>query len=400
MRKHPQWPLVKGILLKLQAKNYKALLVGGCVRDLLLNKTPADMDIATSAPPEKVEELFPETKDVGKAFGTILVVENDFGVEVTTFRKDGPYLNGRHPNYVEFSDEKEDSSRRDFTINSMFLNPFTEELIDHFNGRLDLQNKLIKSVGDPHLRFEEDKLRMLRALRFASQLDYQIESKTYIAIKDLAPSIHAVSKERLLIELEKLSCGKSCFRLWEELFKTHLWTSMFSIQQPYIYPKQNELEKFGQKGWLAFVIFMAYWDKYKNQNEWFENFKKWPLSRDFKKQVEGTLGVSETLMSTTSFINKALAFNSVYGILGLELWRFDNWKRKKTQQETESFISRFLDCSDSSGHLPASLIQGRDLLERGHPQGPGIQTQLQKAYELQILNKIKSKEDLLKKLSF
>ena len=163
MRKHSQWPLVKEILQDLHLKGYKAYLAGGGVRDLLLGKLPGDLDVATSAPPNVVENLYEKTLDVGKAFGTIVVVRDSEQVEVTTFRQDGPYKDGRHPSFVEFCGEKEDASRRDFTINSMFYKPFSEKLIDYFNGRKDLSSKVIKTVGKAHARFEEDKLRLLRA---------------------------------------------------------------------------------------------------------------------------------------------------------------------------------------------------------------------------------------------
>jgi len=207
------------IVRTLREHEHKAYLVGGCVRDLLLGREPADYDVATSATPLQVMEIFPETFAVGAQFGVVLVPpakdvasnvsanDSDRGglVEVATFRSDIGYSDGRHPDEVRFSqDPREDVARRDFTINGMLLDPLTDEVLDFVGGRRDLENKMLRAIGDPERRFAEDKLRMLRAVRFAARFGYSIEPSTWAAIQKLAPEIHVVSRERARDELTKM----------------------------------------------------------------------------------------------------------------------------------------------------------------------------------------------------
>ena len=195
---------VKNIIKTLQNNGHEAYAVGGCVRDLYLGKTPADWDITTSASPNQVKALFDHTIDTGIEHGTVTVMLKGCGYEVTTYRIDGEYVDGRHPKQVVFTSMlSEDLRRRDFTINAMAYND-TEGLVDLFQGQKDLEEKIIRCVGDPRERFSEDALRMLRALRFSAQLDFEIEENTYEAICQLAPTIEKVSKERIMVELNKL----------------------------------------------------------------------------------------------------------------------------------------------------------------------------------------------------
>lgn len=197
---------VERLLDKLEENGFCAYIVGGSVRDMLLGKAPSDYDIATNALPEEIEELFNEYKTiaVGKKFGTIVVVQREGNVEVTTFRQDGKYVDGRRPEEVFFSkDLKDDLSRRDFTINSLAYNKNTG-IIDYFNGVEDLKNKIIKTVGDPEERFKEDYLRILRAVRFATQLGFTIEEKTFNACKLYSKYLSNISMERIQDEFFKI----------------------------------------------------------------------------------------------------------------------------------------------------------------------------------------------------
>lgn len=207
LRQHPHYRLAESICKKLLDAGHIAWLAGGCVRDGLLNKVPKDLDVATDALPDKIQSLFSKTLDVGKKFGTIIIVENQIQIEVTTFRKDGPYLDGRHPESVTFSSPKEDAARRDFTINAMFYDPFSQVIHDYFGGRDDLKNQVIRTVGLPQERFDEDKLRMLRAIRFAAVTGFKIEDKTFKEIKRRPNDIKQVSMERVHQELKKLLDG-------------------------------------------------------------------------------------------------------------------------------------------------------------------------------------------------
>ena len=196
---------VKYIINKLEAAGYEAYAVGGCVRDSMLGRVPEDWDITTSAKPEEVKEIFRKTIDTGIQHGTVTVLmPGCVGYEVTTYRIDGEYLDGRHPSEVTFTPSlHEDLARRDFTINAMAVNDRTG-VVDDFCGLQDMEARVIRAVGDPRQRFTEDALRMLRALRFSAQLDFEIDKDTYEAVKELAPNLVHVSKERINVELTKL----------------------------------------------------------------------------------------------------------------------------------------------------------------------------------------------------
>ena len=192
------------IIKKIRERGFEAFAVGGCVRDTLLGRIPGDWDITTSARPEEVKEIFGKTVDTGLQHGTVTIIKNHRGYEVTTYRIDGEYLDGRHPDSVEFTSSlTEDLKRRDFTINAMAYSHETG-IVDEFGGMEDLEKKIIRCVGRAHDRFTEDALRILRAIRFAAQLNFDIEEETYRAIADIAPNLKKVSKERIQVELTKL----------------------------------------------------------------------------------------------------------------------------------------------------------------------------------------------------
>jgi poly(A) polymerase len=192
------------IARRLQQAGHTAYFAGGCVRDELLGLDPHDYDIATSAKPDEVQKLFPHTQAVGAHFGVILVMEHSRAFEVATFRSDHEYIDGRRPEMVTFSTPEEDAARRDFTINGMFHDPVADQFIDFVGGQADLQTKTLRAIGDPVARFREDKLRLLRAVRFAARFDYEIDPATWDAIKAHAADIHAVSAERIREELVKI----------------------------------------------------------------------------------------------------------------------------------------------------------------------------------------------------
>jgi poly(A) polymerase len=179
-------------------------MVGGVVRDMLLGRQPADLDIVTAAPPEAVASQFDRTIPVGAAFGVVTVVLDGHSYQVATFRREGPYADGRRPAYVEYSDAVSDVTRRDFTINALLYDPTSGVVIDHVGGRADLEHRIIRTVGDPRARFEEDRLRLVRAVRLATELEFQIDGDTLAAIVELAPTVVAVSAERLREELVRL----------------------------------------------------------------------------------------------------------------------------------------------------------------------------------------------------
>ena len=192
------------IVRRLQSAGFSAFWVGGCVRDVLLGREPGDYDIATSARPEQVEKLFKRTVAVGRKFGVMVVVENGRSFQVATFRAEADYRDGRHPEQVTFGDAQADAQRRDFTVNGLFYDPAAEKLHDWVGGEKDLRAKIIRTIGSPGERFAEDHLRLLRAVRFAAQLNFEIESQTFAAVRALAPKIELISAERIRDELIKL----------------------------------------------------------------------------------------------------------------------------------------------------------------------------------------------------
>lgn len=207
------------IVKRLRQEGHEAYLAGGCVRDMLLAKSPQDYDIATSAKPDAVKKIFAKTIEVGTQFGVILVLLEGDSFEVATFRWDGPYLDGRRPSEVRFAGMREDILRRDFTINGMMYDPVEDRLIDLVGGREDLGRRLIRAIGEPRERFQEDRLRMIRAVRFAASLGFTIEENTLRAIREEAGAITQVSWERIGEEITRILTeggARSGFELLDE----------------------------------------------------------------------------------------------------------------------------------------------------------------------------------------
>ena len=246
--------LSKKICTTLRAAGHQAYLVGGCVRDILLKREPADYDVATDATPDEVQRIFPRSLAVGAQFGVIIVLddyakEDPAQVEVATFRSDVGYSDGRHPDRVIYSKSpEEDVRRRDFTINGLLLDPETNEVLDFVQGRKDLGAHLIRAIGDPGARFIEDKLRMVRAVRFAARFGYAIEAHTFAAIKKLAPQIKQVSAERLRDELTKILTEGAARRGFELLDETGLLKELLpeiaatkGVEQPPQYHPEGDV---------------------------------------------------------------------------------------------------------------------------------------------------------------
>ena len=202
---------------RLRAAGHIAYFAGGCVRDLVRGQTPKDIDIATDARPEEVQKIFRRTYAVGAHFGVIVVLENDWQFEVATFRSDGAYLDGRHPVAVNFSSPEEDARRRDFTINGMFFDPPNDAVIDFVGGREDLAAGIVRAIGDPAQRFAEDRLRLLRAVRFATVLEFEIEPVTWEAMVRAAPAVGEISAERIREELVRILLSPHRARGWDLL---------------------------------------------------------------------------------------------------------------------------------------------------------------------------------------
>ena len=229
----------KSIISRLGAAGHEAYIAGGAVRDLILSRSVWDLDIATSADPDAIESLFPVTIPVGKQFGVMIVVENGIRYEVATFRAEGDYSDGRRPNRVEFVDVCTDVQRRDFTVNGLLLDPSSGEILDYCEGRKDLEAKIIRTIGKPADRFGEDKLRLIRAVRFAGQLGFQIEADTWDELKSQAGDIERVSHERIRDELLKMLTAEHADRGLRLLLESGLLVvilpevaAMVGVEQP------------------------------------------------------------------------------------------------------------------------------------------------------------------------
>jgi poly(A) polymerase len=218
------------IVQQLQAAGFAAFWVGGCVRDFLLGREPQDFDIATDAKPEQIEKLFRKTIPVGKKFGVMIVIEDGHQFQVATFRAEADYQDGRRPEKIIFANAEADASRRDFTVNGLFYDPLTKKIHDWVGGEKDLRAKIIRTIGKPEERFGEDHLRLLRAVRFAAQLSFEIEPKTFAAVKKLAPKIKLISAERIREELLKLfqpsHAARGLVLLRDSGLLEHIWPEL------------------------------------------------------------------------------------------------------------------------------------------------------------------------------
>lgn len=238
------------IVKTLRAAGHSALFAGGCVRDALLVRPLKDIDIATSAAPDEVERLFPGTTvAVGKAFGVIVVIRDQQPFEVATFRADGAYTDGRRPDAVRFTDAAEDAKRRDFTINGLFYDPISGEVLDFINGREDLASGIVRAIGDPAARFREDHLRVLRAVRFTSVLGFRIDPTTAAAARAAAPLLADVSAERIGSEFTRMLCealrASQLLELLQELGLLPVFlpevAAMKGVEQPAVYHPEGDV---------------------------------------------------------------------------------------------------------------------------------------------------------------
>ncbi len=227
------------IVRRLQAAGFAAFWVGGCVRDHLLGRQPGDYDIATSALPADIEKVFKRTLPVGRKFGVLIVIDGDFQFQVATFRAEADYADGRHPEQVTFGDARADALRRDFTVNGLFFDPISQTLHDWIGGEKDLKARSIRTIGEPAERFGEDHLRLLRAVRFAAQLDFEIEANTMAALRQHAPKIRSVSAERIREELNKLFTPPHASRGLELLKESGLMEEVLPELGPTVHCEQS-----------------------------------------------------------------------------------------------------------------------------------------------------------------
>src|ERR1041385_1802664 len=426
--------LANSICDALQDAGFQAFLVGGCVRDILLGREPADYDVATSATPDQVLKLFPEGLSVGAQFGVILVPRYGMKVEVATFRSDIGYADGRHPDRVAYtSSPEEDVARRDFTINGLVMEHNTGKVLDYVGGQEDLRAGIVRAIGEPNRRFGEDKLRMLRAVRFAARFGYEIEHETFTAIRKHAREISQVSAERIREELTKLlteGAARTGFELLDLCWLLPVVlpeiAAMKGVQQPPEYHPEGDvwthtlmmLEGLpaGAPLTLAWGVLLHDVGKpatFRSAKETGDRIRfdgHVDVGKAIGKDILGRLRFSnEDTEQILSLVEHHMKFKDVERMRPATLKRFVRLPRFE-----EHLALHRLDCLSSHRHLeaynfvrefirttppevvrPARLITGEDVLELGFAPGPMVGEILHSVEEGQLNGELSSKEDAI-----
>jgi poly(A) polymerase len=411
---------------------HQALLVGGCVRDLLLGHEPADYDVTTDATPEQVMTLFPESIAVGAQFGVILVPRDGLKVEVATFRSDVGYSDGRHPDSVVYSKApQEDVQRRDFTINGLLMRHDTGEVLDYVGGQADLEAKVIRAIGEPDRRFTEDKLRMMRAVRFAARFGFEIETETFRAIRRCVAEIHQVSPERLREELTKVLTEGAARRAFELLDTTWLLQqvlpeigAMKGVEQPPQYHPEGDvwthtllmLEGLpsGASPTLAWGVLLH--DVGKPPT--FQSAEQTGDRIRFNDHVEVGVRIAEAICKRLRFSNEDTAqilalvdnhmkFGAVEEMRASTLKKFVRLPRfeehlalhrldclsSHRHLESYEFVKRFLEVTPPEQVRPERLLTGDDLQEMGFRPGPLFAEILRSLEDDQLDGQVKTREE-------
>lgn len=424
----------KRICARLGEAGYQALFNGGCVRDIILGREPADYDVCTDARPERVLHIFPGSLTVGAKFGVVIVVEDGIQTEVATFRSDIGSADGRHPERVEFSTSpEEDVRRRDFTINGLLMDPRSGEILDFVGGQADIQARIVRAIGEPELRFEEDKLRMLRALRFAARFGYSIEPRTFAAMRKLASQIHQVSQERIRDELSKMLMEGAARRAFELLDESGLLREvlpevarMKGVQQPLQFHPEGDvwthtllmLEKLpvGVPRTLAWGVLL-------------HDVGKPPTFRPpsgpndrirFDEHVSVGVRIAEDICRRLRFSNEDteqiaslvanhMRFKDVPNMKGstrkrfarlphfeqhLELHRLDCLSSHGSLSSYD-FVQRFLAETPPEAVRPSRLLSGDDLKDMGFRPGPAFKEILAAVEDAQLEGTIGTRDEAL-----
>ena len=414
----------------LKDRGFTAYFAGGSVRDHLMGQKPRDFDIATTATPDEVEKNFRKTIPVGKQFGVMIVVEEEIPFEVATFRCEGGYQDGRHPAHVSFTQPEEDAKRRDFTVNGMFYDPFAKKVIDFVGGLEDLPKKMIRAIGDPAARFEEDRLRLLRAIRFASTLGFEIEKKTWEALRKKASGIHAVSPERIREELVKIFTRSGAARGMELLSESGLMKeilpeveAMRGVKQPENFHPEGDVYEHTRlllehlhppvSTILAFAALFHDIGKPKTSA-----IRKGRLT--FYEHSEEGVKIAREIMRRLRFSNEEIDGVSECVANHMKFMDVQKMRAGKLKQfisrphfEEEMELHR-VDCTASHGMLdnltflkeklkeyeneelkPKPLVNGTDLIELGMKPGPAMKPVLEELYELQLEGTHQTREEAL-----
>jgi tRNA nucleotidyltransferase/poly(A) polymerase len=420
------------IVKKLTSRGFSALFAGGYVRDRIMNGVLAeigDIDIATNATPETISKLFSHTIGVGEQFGVMVVMEGGIPFEVATFRADIGITDGRHPGAVVFTDAKEDALRRDFTINGMFFDPITEQVIDYVSGAEDINAGVIRSIGDPGQRFKEDYLRMLRAIRFAARFDFKIEDATWRALCENAEKIKLISPERIFSEIDRMLCQKNPSRSLQLLMESGLLkevlpevAALAGVEQPpEFHPEGDvfvhtrlalELMEEQPSSTLAWSVLLHDVGKPStfivSDRIRFNGhdragaliartvLRRLKASNALIEAVDACIENHMNFMNVTrmrlSTLKKFLSRPTI--IEELDLHRAD-CLASHGDIENYTFIKEKLSEMDQEVIKPPPLIGGRDLIELGLKPGPLFGEILNEIYDLQLEEKVATKNDAL-----
>lgn len=422
----------ENIIRILTEAGHRALFAGGCVRDTLRGLEPRDYDIATEATPEQILRLFPGGNTVGAHFGVVLVKRNGFHFEIATFRAEGEYKDGRRPESVTFTTAEEDAHRRDFTINGMFFDPIAGEIIDLVEGRKDLDAGLIRAIGDPEERFREDYLRMLRAVRFATQLGFEIEPHTWSALRAQSARVERISPERIRDELDKIWLSPRRLRGFDLLVDGGLMRVILPEilalrgceQPPQFHPEGDVfvhtrimLDLLPDDAGLPLVLSVLFHDigkpgtfSYDEENARIRFNGHDKLGAEMTEAILKRLRYPNHLIDdTVAAVNNHMIFKDVQKMRTAKLKRF--MARDTFKDELE--LHR-VDCASSHAMLdnyeflkekaeefarepiiPPPLINGRDLMERGWKPGPRLGRMLRRVQDLQLERKLRTREEAL-----
>lgn len=394
------------VVRQLQQAGYVAFWAGGCVRDILLGKRPKDYDVATDARPESVRELFGHrrTHGVGAAFGVILIHgPGEAGdVEIATFRAEGAYLDGRRPTKVVFCTAEEDAQRRDFTINGMFYDPLTEQVYDYVGGRADLESGIVRAIGEPIERFTEDKLRLLRAIRFTANLGFQLDPQTSEGVRLMAREIHAVSPERITQELKRMLTDPHRRRSLELLRESQLLPEILPELQPLLSESQtsaweqacSRIAKLAEPDFILSVSAVCFdldpfttadvnslARRLKWSNQEMEDLT-WLLGS--RKSLEG---IQERPLS---YIKRLLVHPLASDLL--KLLRADAQTRQAGMEAVE-FCEHFLKTTPREILDPPPLLTGDDLVRQGMKPGPKFRNLLEQVRDAQLELRISTPDE-------
>jgi tRNA nucleotidyltransferase/poly(A) polymerase len=426
---NPAERLARIIIAELRSRGHVAWLVGGCVRDLVLGRTPKDYDVATDARPDEVLRIWPGSEQVGAKFGVVLVSREGATVEVVTFRSEQAYQDGRHPEEVRFeTDPRKDALRRDFTINALMLDPFTGEAIDYVDGRADLAAGVIRAIGDPEARFAEDHLRMLRAVRFAARFGFIVEPATMAAIQRLHAEIRHISSERVRDELTRILTEGGARRGLELLDETGLLVdilpevaAMKGVEQPPEFHPEGDV-------WIHTLIMLEGLEHPSITlalGVLLHDVGKPPTFRiagriRFDGHVEAGVKMADDILSRLRYSNDEkeqvlalvanhMRFSNVHEMRESKLKRF-----LRLPGFDEHLALHRLDCLSSHGNLdnyhfarerlehaepeqlrPPRLLTGHDLIAAGYRPGPEFSKLLEMVEDAQLEGAVRTREEAL-----